>query len=111
LRRPRGRPGKNPKPMIPRKPMLSQAKWEALSDRILRETGKTFEQLNTENAVSFFADELIQMLNGKDALKGLNLTKTEIHVLKRYDLVSSERGGTITEKAIRMLAELGHISG
>lgn len=69
------------------------------------------ERINTANAVFFYQDELIRMINGKESLKELNLTTSERHILQRYDLVSSQRGGTITKKAVQMLEELGRLPG
>jgi len=68
------------------------------------------ETANCFNAVSYYADDLLEMLDGKK-LYDLDLNKGEITSLTRYDLIHRSRGhnAEVTEKAKRILAEIGRL--
>lgn len=91
--------------------------FKRIETELLKETGQTIEELNTLNACTHFADELVAMIQGHESSESLNMTKGEYQSLKRYNLVESQRGkgpnggwgSIVTEKAKRLLAEIGRL--
>jgi len=101
-----GRPRKGEK--RPSQQTMKDQPFKLIEARLLKETGQTLEQLNQRNIGTYYADELLDLINGADP-ESLGLNPGEFACLKRNNLLTLHN--LITENAKRLLTEIGRLPG